>query len=618
MKPRIVVIGAIGVLFAAPVAQAKSHPVAVRAARAHAILRHVRHVLAGRSGAANRDLTPLLVRLSAARRSLAPADRRRVDRILARPTDGGADPQGGGYTTAEAPGSPFCSAHYCVHWVATGADAPDLTDADASGVPDWVETVDGVAEHVYSAENGTLGWRAPKGDGTIGGGIDKTDVYLEQLGGGGLYGYSAPDADQPGPTVADHSLYGYLVVDDDFAHREFPGYSSPLTPLEVTVAHEYNHVLQFTYDVLEQTWMFEATAVWMEGKVYEEAHDYLQYLPGWVQLTAVPMTRFSGTNPSDRGNIKVYGSSVWNKWLDARYGPDVVRRAWEDSPSVHPLSFAPAAYDAAIRQFGGNGFSDEFARFAAATAEWQSPDSGFPEGALYPDVNREGTLAVDGGIASVKLNHTTYALINVRAGGSRAIHAAVRVPAGTRASVALVGRVGEPPDSATRVALKQLPHGGLGSVTMPRPGRFSRLTAVIVNSDASVRGFSLSTGDWVYRKDGQRVLASVSRDFAPPHAHARTPGSGQSGVPVTAQVLVGFSERVVGVRSSSFELLAPGGGRVPARVRFTPGARRATLVPRHRLRWHTRYRVRLSSAITDTALNPLAAAPSWKFTTARR
>src|SRR3954468_13278461 len=122
----------------------------------------------------------------------------------------------------------------------------------------------------------------------------------------------------------------------------------------------------------------------MEGKVYPDAFDYLQYLPGWVQLTALPLTTFS-TDPQDRDNVKVYGSAVWNKWLEARYDPTVVRRAWEVSLATDPASFAVGAYDRAVKDKGGVDFAGEFSQFAAATAEWQAQNSGFPEGSHYLD-----------------------------------------------------------------------------------------------------------------------------------------------------------------------------------------------------------------------------------------
>ena len=40
--------------------------------------------------------------------------------------------------------------------------------------------------------------------------------------------------------------------------------------LRTTIAHEFNHVLQFTYRAIYESWASEATASWMELKVFPE------------------------------------------------------------------------------------------------------------------------------------------------------------------------------------------------------------------------------------------------------------------------------------------------------------------------------------------------------------
>jgi hypothetical protein len=557
----------------------------------------------GRSSRVRRDVSPLLRRLATELPHLHGSARRRASGLLARPTNGAADPQQNGWSAPEAQGSPLCSAHYCVHWVESGPDAPDLADANGNGVPDWVEAVSATAEHVYSEENGRLGWRPPKGDGSLGGGQNLTDIYLTDVGGSGIYGYSAPDDQRES-----HSLYAYLVLDNDFSPSQFPSYSSRLDPLDVTLAHEYNHVLQFNYDVFEQTWFLEATAVWMEGKVYEPVHDYLQYLPGWVQLSTQPLTSFDGNDPNSRTNVKVYGSSVWNKWLDQRFGEDVVRNAWEDS--VTAGSFGPAAYDTAIRADGGGGFADEFDRFAAATAEWQAQNSGFPDGALYPDVDRVGDLEIDGSPGSIKLDHAAYALANVPVTAAPRIRLAVKSPRGTAAALALVGRAGGSPGGTLVQALRSLPHGGNAVLTFSNPGNLSRLTAVLVNSDVQHRAFSNTLQDFPFKRDGQTFYSHASTDFAAPHVTGESPRPGAR-APSGQKVTVKFSEQVLGVSKRSFQLLGPGGRAVSGRLKFRSGDRKATLVPRRSLA-PGRYSVRLTSAITDLTLNRLGP-PAWRF-----
>src|SRR6185503_13870467 len=129
-------------------------------------------------------------------------------------------------------------------------DAPSPADSNGDGAPDYVDRVQAVAEHVYSIENGKLGWRDPKCDGHKGSGNCKTDIYLDEIG-GAFFGYAAPDRGQASKAHRlPRHLHGYLVLDNDYSPSEFPGTTSE-HDLEVTVAHEYNHILQFGYDAYQ-------------------------------------------------------------------------------------------------------------------------------------------------------------------------------------------------------------------------------------------------------------------------------------------------------------------------------------------------------------------------------
>lgn len=567
----------------------------------------------GAGGGPRADLSPVLQRLALQLPQLTGAQAREARRLLARPTDGSADPQDSGYATSEAPGSPSCGPNFCVHWVATGEDAPDPTDANGNNVPDYVDLARDTSENVHNVENGQLGWREPKSDGALGGGDGQVDVYLKQLGGQGLYGYAAPDPNQQ-PTKSDHSLFAYLVLDNDFQKSEFPTYQSPTTPLEVTLAHEYNHVLQFTYDFLQDTWFLESTATWMEGKVYPAAFDYLQYLPGWVRLQDVPLTQFNSNNRDDRANVKVYGTSVWNKWLDNRYGQEVVRGAWEDSIGTSPQSFGVAAYDQSIREHRGKGFAAEFSRFAAATAEWQATGSGFPEGSRYPEVPRVADTPVNGSLAG-KLNHTTYALVDVGASSAPRIKLGVRAPAGVASAVALVGL--ESGTNQATVTVRDMPKGGVGSVTLDDPSRFNRVTAVLINADTRVIGASDTTGDWIYRADNQAFAARVSTDFTPPRIRTTSPRAGSRTASVRSRVKVTFDERVMGVDRKSVRLVAANGRTVRTRLSFRRGSRSVTLTPARALGRDRVYRVRVTRGVTDLSFNSLARTTIRSFRTAR-
>ena len=69
-----------------------------------------------------------------------------------------------------------------------------------------------------------------------------------------------------------------------------------------------------------------------------------------------------------------------------------------------------------------------------------------------------------------------------------------------RAGLALVARDGDALAGTVTKKRSYLDQGGKGSVTLSTPGRFERITAVLVNADGRVNGFA--GGDWVYSKDG--------------------------------------------------------------------------------------------------------------------
>ncbi len=425
---------------------------------------------------------------------------------LARPTDkrptDNPDPNRNRYTVPQAPQSPSCTAHFCVHWVAEGTDAPSLADANGDGIPDYVERVQAVAEHVYSIENGKLGWRPPKSDGTMGGGKGKTDIYLSQIG-GALFGYAAPDR---GQATRAHRLprrlHGYLVLDNNYDPFEFPG-TTQLGDLEVTIAHEYNHILQFGYDSFQDPWFAESTAVWMEDQVYDGIDDYLRYMPRWGRSFDTPLTANS---------IKEYGSAVWNHWLAHRYGRAIVRRIWARAVHTKPAGFSVAAYSSAIHGVEHSDFSHDFARFSRDVAEWRT-GAVFREGPLYPDVSRQGSLPVDGRSLLRHLNHTTFQLLRVGARGGRRVVVSAVAPRGIEAGLALVGRIGSERHGRVVSRLRFKQGGGSMTVRLTRPGRFSRITAVLVNADPHANGFSARQLDWRYIDDRMpfRVRARVVR-----------------------------------------------------------------------------------------------------------
>jgi hypothetical protein len=407
----------------------------------------------GAGGAPSREATALLRDLAVALPALDGAERRRAAGLLARPTDN-SDRD---YFGPEAPASPTCTTDFCVHWTNRAENAPMSAQ--------YVNQVVLSMQKTFQVENGDLGWRKPKPDGNRGqrngkGKNGQIDVYITNLG-PQLYGFAAPD---PGQTGA--KRFAYLVIDNDY--QGFP--NTPVQSMQVTVAHEFNHILQFNYDTLEDLWMFESTATWMEEQVYPEINDYLNYLPAWSQAPDAPMI----------GKTKVYADSVWNHWLTSKLGADVVRDAWAaSSEGVKPAHDAVASYNESIDAAGGRSLSRQFATLAARSAEWRSSDA-FPDAEVYPDIDRKGRLAKGG--KRLKLDGTAYQLYDVGTKTGQKAKLSVKAAKGTDSAIALVGREGPIGTGEVEVASRYLGGGGKGKVKLKDTG-FERVTAVVINAE---------------------------------------------------------------------------------------------------------------------------------------
>jgi hypothetical protein len=444
------------------------------------------------------DASVALHDLAAAVPSLEGRDRQKANALLARPTDGNQDPLNDGYPGGAQVASAE-SANFCVFWVneAGLADAPDLTDANLNGTPDYVDSLLAIAEYSRSIEvaPGPMGWAPPKPD-KAGCGADpsaKADIYLKQLGKDGLFGYQTVDPGQG----RKRSQYGYMVLDNDYAKSEY-GYDDPAIPASVTFAHEFNHLLQSNYDIFQDSWMFESTATWSEEKVYPDINDYLGYVSAFAAYPGEPVTKLF--DASKKQSLRIYGAATWNHWLDSGgggFGQDSILQAWQVSDKTKPADFGLGAYDQAISDFGGKSFSREWAAFVAATAEWRTGFGGMPDAAQYPDVKRKGALG-HGKSQGFKLDHTAYRLLELSPAGGN-LKFSVKVEKGVRSAIAIVARDGEPLTGAVTQKLKYLKNGGKAKLTLPQADAYERITGVVVNADERTSGYR--DGDWIYTRD---------------------------------------------------------------------------------------------------------------------
>ena len=377
-----------------------------------------------------RDATLVLRDLVVRLQLLSPAERAAARRLLARPTD---SPDPGGTTYAAAEAAPYCTTNGCIHYVASTTDAPDPVDANVNGLPDYVEAVGAEFEVVWAKEVVAYGYRPPKSDlnSTNHGPDGRIDVYIADIGDDRLYGYCTTDDPNASPAYGFYDVSAYCVVDDDYSPSQFSGAASGIAALQVTLAHEFAHAIQYAYDALEDGWLFEATATWLEDEVYDDVNDNYQYLPtSPLGRPDFPLDVYDNdfSSPS-YGNQ--YGAFIFFRYLSERLNdPSIVRRIWEraDGSPTGPDDFSIQAIDNALRSVAGIGFAAAFSAFAAVNA---FPASFYEEGAAYPTPPIAGQGILTAGRQRLSgqdtLDHLTSAYHLLRPGAGVGANARLRV-----------------------------------------------------------------------------------------------------------------------------------------------------------------------------------------------
>jgi hypothetical protein len=388
--------------------------------------------------AGRRDATHVLLRLSRNLNRLEGAERRLAQRLLARPTDR-RDP----IVRYGVPARYRCNRVVCVFWVTRTRHAPPLRDRrPRNGIPDQVDLTLATFTKVYSTEIGQYGFSRPLSDRRVRshGPNAKPDIYLADVGALGFYGLCRPDRQR-------RTSPGHCVVDDDFSARQFAGGASGKAALQVTAAHEFLHLIQFGYDVLEDFWFFESTAVWMEDEVYPLVNDNLQYLPVgplgstlfWFPLD-IDEPDFSKPESANK-----YGAWILWRWLSEHFGREVVRDAWNIARGG---PYGVQALEAMLAT-RGQGWADIFHQFAIANYFFSIS---YVEGALYATVPGVGPQAealpvpFSGSIPMGHLSNDYY--VFTPSPGSTNMSLTVTLPGpetGPRASVVVMRPTGNDP-----------------------------------------------------------------------------------------------------------------------------------------------------------------------------
>jgi hypothetical protein len=455
-------------------------------------------------GAERPDATLALNQLMRVRDDLRGRERAEADALLARPTGEPAwegEPQYRGGTVKS-----YCpsASVICVHYTTTGPDrVPDADTSGVIGVPDWVEATAAEAQGVHETYVGA-GYRRPDGDGSRGGGTNKVDIYLLDLGDSGMYGYCT--SDQPTKYDGTFNYWAYCAIDNDFASSQFPT-NTPVENRRVTLAHEYFHAVQYAYDAWEDVWFLEATATWAEDELFDGVDDNRQYLP-YGQLIR------SGTSlDTYDGGLGVYGQWIFFRYLTERWtatsgGLPVIMRDLVQEVSARagdPDYFSIQALDRVLGQ-RNTSLAATYASFADVN---RRPAMAYDEGSAYPVASQYRTHTLTkgkrkSGWKALTQDHLTSRTIRfVPGSGTQALNWKIRLKLDMankkRGSVARVTTYWKS-GSLTRRVVKLNSKGNGRLVTGFSQRKVDYVELVLVN--ASGRYTGCWTGDWTYACEG--------------------------------------------------------------------------------------------------------------------
>ncbi len=341
------------------------------------------HVAAANPHAATFILRDLLART----RFLSGSEHAEARAILSRP-DGAPTFVGEPSWDFDAVPTSFCEGGgrpLCFHWDdnPTNRDSPPAADTNpANGIPDQIDDTIAVLDNVWDTETAGLGYRDPLDDSATtlnDGGGPQLDIYIADIGSIGLFGYCTSDDPHAYEFSAPWAVSAYCVLDDDYRQAQYGIGQTPLEYLQVTAAHEFFHAVQFAYDWFEDYALMEGSAMWMEGQVYPDVIDRINYL-GRSALARPGVPLDTGARGFE------YGAWLFWRFLTEKVfsgDPTIIREIWERADGGPSPAYGDRYSFQAVRSAlasHGLAFRSTFAQFGWTNdlRDYEEADSGYP------------------------------------------------------------------------------------------------------------------------------------------------------------------------------------------------------------------------------------------------
>jgi len=290
------------------------------------------------------------------------------------------------------------SGRFRIHYDTSGVNLPRML----AGTPlnpvlnsheEYVDSVGAIFDQCWNVEIELLGFSPPPSDGGSGGGAEY-DVYIRDQP-SDLFGFTSWDGETQLESGVRDRYVTFIEIDNDFFAQRTKG----LDGARVTAAHEFHHALQIgSYGIWNTVpdndfFFYELTSVWIEEVVYDDINDYYFDLPRFLQSFKDPSGRSHAFATYTLANSG-YERSIWNQYLEKRFGKDVIRRIWEEMR----LQPALKSMDVVLKN-AGSSLRTAFAEFSAwnmFTGQRADTLRYYEEGHLFPMIQPNVTASFSG------------------------------------------------------------------------------------------------------------------------------------------------------------------------------------------------------------------------------
>jgi hypothetical protein len=261
-----------------------------------------------------------------------------------------------------------------IHYNITGPEAPlyDLNELAAA------------LDSTFNFEVVYLGYPQPPLD-TIGGVDQYYNVYIEDLDGQRIYGYTDPDV-----SLGNGKYASYMGIDNDY--NDFP--TKGIDGARVTVAHEFHHAIQIGNYINRYStdgFFYEITSTAMEDFVFDTINDYYFYIPSYFNNPQRAFAEYDG-----------YETSIWNIFIRDKFGYDILKRQWELLPQRRALE----AISQSLLEYG-SAFGHELNAFGIWTyfTNYRTfPGFYFEEAAFYPKLEINSNIEFNSSMKTVQMS----------------------------------------------------------------------------------------------------------------------------------------------------------------------------------------------------------------------